>query len=172
MRIPLFNYLKKAYFQISKYLWQFFPYKLFKYLKKYTSKSRNTYDNFLVIHFLSISKSIHASLEIPRTIFCLYTFKIFKKVYLQIWEYPGQFFAYPPFQIFKKSIVPNLKMPSTIFWLFSIQIFKKAYLEIWKYLGQFFAYSPFQILEKVYLQILTKCGPIFCLSPFLLISNI
>ena len=66
-----------------------------------------------------------ANLKIPVTIFCLYTFWIFKKAHLQISKYLGRFFPYPTFQIFKK-----------------------AYFQIWKYLGQFFAYTLFKYFKK------------------------
>ena len=51
--------------------------------------------------------SQNINLKIPRTMFCLYTF-----------------------QIFKKSIFANLKIPRTVFCSYPFQIFKKAYLRI------------------------------------------
>ena len=42
------------------------------------------------------------NLKIPRTVFYSFPFQIFKKAYLRILKYLGQFFCSYPFQIFKK----------------------------------------------------------------------
>ena len=135
-------------------------YPLFKYLKKHTWKSENTKDNFSLIHFLNIWNSTLGNLKIPRNIFSLSPFQIFKTVYLQIWKYLGKFFAhtlfkylkkyiykslnnltkffaYSTFQIFNRGILANVKIPRRSFCWHTFQIFKIAYLQIWKYLGQF-----------------------------------
>ena len=104
------NYIKKGYLQtqnthITRFIVIIFK-KITIFIKTYTQTPNISMTPIHTKKIITL-KDILTNLEIPRTLFCL-----------------------SPFPIFKKCILTNLKIPRTIFCLSSFQIFKKAYLQI------------------------------------------
>ena len=97
----------------------------FKYQKKHTYESQNTWHNFF-----------------PHSLF-----QILIKAYLRTSKYLAQFFCSSPFSNIKKSILANLKMPGTSFLLIPFFKYQKKHTyESQNTWHNFFAHPLFQIL--------------------------
>ena len=173
----LIPFSKIKYLRIWKYLGQFFAYLFFKYLKKHTYESKNTWDNFLLIPFWNMK-------------------------YLRIWKYLRQFFAYPLFKYLKKHTYESENTWDNVLLMPFFKYLKKhtyesentwgsfllipfsniKYLRIWKYILQILRIlkTPLFILITIYIKtiiqidkhkakyIITVCIPKIVIKNFLL----